>query len=117
MGLQEEFGIQVVAGLRDDDPVTAKAVEDIGLKNLGKLGVIEFYAQLSKSFVLLGVGRPRISPSPWDALCMGVPVSDELYSFVIRLILWGLVYQSHLDLGRDRSIESNQMARSTMAHD
>lgn len=78
MELQDEFGIQVVAGLKDDDPVTAKAVEDIGLKNLGRLGVMEFYEQLSKSFVLLGVGRPRISPSPWDALCMGVPVSNQL---------------------------------------
>lgn len=78
MGLQDEFGIQVVAGLKDDDPVTAKAVEDIGLKNLGRLDVMEFYEQLSKSFVLLGVGRPRISPSPWDALCMGVPVSNQL---------------------------------------
>lgn len=82
MELQDEFGIQVVAGLSDDDPVTAKAVEDIGLENLGKLGVIDFYEQLSKSFVLLGVGRPRISPSPWDALCMGVPVSNQLYSFM-----------------------------------
>lgn len=77
MGLQDEFGIQIVAGLKDDDPVTAKAVADIGLKNLGRLGVMEFYEQLSKSFVLLGVGRPRISPSPWDALCMGVPVGGQ----------------------------------------
>ncbi|ADV21512.1 hypothetical protein I305_03547 [Cryptococcus gattii E566] len=81
MELQDEFGIQVVAGLKDDDPVTAKAVEDIGLKNLGRLGVMEFYEQLSKSFVLLGVGRPRISPSPWDALCMGVPFINPILTW------------------------------------
>ncbi|KAJ3348395.1 hypothetical protein HDU83_001347 [Entophlyctis luteolus] len=32
----------------------------------------EFQAFLSKTKVLLGVGSPRISPSPYEALCLGV---------------------------------------------
>jgi hypothetical protein len=72
--LEREFGISVVGGMVEDDENTVKALKEVGLTNFGKLGKIEFYEELAKSFVLLGVGRPRISPSPWDALCMGVPV-------------------------------------------
>ena len=61
----------------DDDEVTTKALEGVGITNLGRLGKIEFYEELGRSFVFLGVGRPRISPSPWDALCMGLPVSHS----------------------------------------
>ncbi|WWD21842.1 hypothetical protein CI109_106330 [Kwoniella shandongensis] len=76
--LQREFKIKVVGGMTDDDEVTAKAVQKIGLTNLGKLGKIDFYTQLAQSSVLIGVGRPRISPSPWDALCMGVPFINPI---------------------------------------
>lgn len=73
--LEREFGISVVGGMVDDDEVTSAAVHAAGLTNLGRLGKMEFYEELATSFVLVGVGRPRISPSPWDALCMGLPVS------------------------------------------
>ncbi|WVQ84839.1 hypothetical protein IAT38_006996 [Cryptococcus sp. DSM 104549] len=81
VGLQDELGIQVVAGMKNDDEETAKRVEEIGLRNLGPLGKLEFYAQLAKSFVFIGVGRPRISPSPWDALCMGVPFINPILTW------------------------------------
>jgi hypothetical protein len=73
--LNSSLGISVVGGMVNDDGDTAAAVEAAGLKNLGQLGKIDFYKELARSFVLIGVGRPKISPSPWDALCMGVPVS------------------------------------------
>lgn len=73
--LQSELGISVVGGMVNDDEVTTEAVAKSGITNLGQLGPIEFYEELGRSFVFVGVGRPRISPSPWDALCMGVPVS------------------------------------------
>lgn len=60
--------------MEDDDEFTRKSVEEYGITNFGQLGKMEFYEELGRSFVLVGVGRPRISPSPWDALCMGVPV-------------------------------------------
>lgn len=75
--LEADLGIRVIAGMTNDDEPTAARLEEVGLTNLGKLGKLEFYEQLAKSFVILGVGRPRISPSPWDALCMGVPVSSD----------------------------------------
>lgn len=72
--LQGKLRVIVAGGLVDDDSRTTKKIAAAGLRNYGKLGKIEFYDQLARSFVLLGVGRPKISPSPWDALCMGVPV-------------------------------------------
>ena len=60
----------------NDDETTFTAVEESGVVNFGHLDKMEFYEALAGSFVLVGVGRPRISPSPWDALCMGLPVRD-----------------------------------------
>lgn len=75
--LEHEFGISVVAGMVNDDEDTATAVKTAGLQNRGQLGKTEFYKELANSFVLIGVGRPKISPSPWDGLCMGLPVSAD----------------------------------------
>lgn len=75
--LQSKQRVVVAGGMVDDDSRVTKKIKAAGLRNYGKLGKIDFYEQLAKSFVLLGVGRPRISPSPWDALCMGVPVRYE----------------------------------------
>ena len=73
--LSLEFGIRVVAGVVNDDQTTHDAVDASGVVNIGQLDKIHFYEELARSFLLVGVGRPRISPSPWDALCMGLPVS------------------------------------------
>jgi hypothetical protein len=73
--LQDEFGIKVVGGMDNNDGVTNRLIENYGMTNFGQLGKFDFFEHLSRSFVLVGVGRPKISPSPWDALCMGVPVS------------------------------------------
>ncbi|WVQ75714.1 hypothetical protein IAR50_005344 [Cryptococcus sp. DSM 104548] len=80
-GLQAEFNISVVGGMRDDDKNTTRMVEESGIRNLGHLGVVQFYEALSQSFVLVGVGQPRISPSPWDALCMGVPFINPILAW------------------------------------
>ena len=72
--MQKSLGISVVAGFSEEDETSAVFAE-MGMKDMGKLGQLQFYEMLAMSFVLIGVGRPRISPSPWDALCMGTPVS------------------------------------------
>ncbi|EIW71341.1 hypothetical protein TREMEDRAFT_42765 [Tremella mesenterica DSM 1558] len=77
-GLQKEFGIHVKGGMVDDDAETLKRVKAANIENVGRLGKIEFYEELAKSSVLIGVGRPRISPSPWDALCVGVPFINPI---------------------------------------
>ncbi|KAK6908642.1 hypothetical protein I204_02065 [Kwoniella mangroviensis CBS 8886] len=81
VGLQDTYGITVVGGMTDDDEVTSKRVKELGIKNMGKLPKLDFYQELSKSFVFVGVGRPRISPSPWDALCMGVPFINPILTW------------------------------------
>ncbi|KAJ6595853.1 hypothetical protein DFH09DRAFT_1244474 [Mycena vulgaris] len=43
------------------------------LKNIGYMSPNAFYDQLSRSLVLVGVGFPLTSPTPYDALCYGVP--------------------------------------------
>ncbi|WWC66092.1 uncharacterized protein I303_108714 [Kwoniella dejecticola CBS 10117] len=79
--LQEKYDIKVLAGMTDDDEVTSLRVKEAGLTNLGRLNKLDFYRQLAKSFVFIGVGQPRISPSPWDALCMGVPFINPILSW------------------------------------
>ncbi|KAH8823015.1 hypothetical protein DL96DRAFT_329832 [Flagelloscypha sp. PMI_526] len=51
------------------------------IQNLGVLTQSEFYYELGKSKVLLGVGNPVASPSPYDALCLGVPFINLIHSW------------------------------------
>ncbi|KAF7320159.1 hypothetical protein MKEN_00800400 [Mycena kentingensis (nom. inval.)] len=41
----------------------------------------EFYDHLGHSVVLLGVGDPILSPSPYDALCLGVPYINVILAW------------------------------------
>ncbi|KAJ7770925.1 hypothetical protein DFH07DRAFT_735138 [Mycena maculata] len=43
------------------------------IENVGLLGRDEFYGRLSNSVALVGLGDPRTSPTPYEALCFGVP--------------------------------------------
>ncbi|KAJ6615656.1 hypothetical protein B0H10DRAFT_2040487, partial [Mycena sp. CBHHK59/15] len=40
-----------------------------------------FYNVLSHSLALVGIGNPRISPTPYDALCLGVPFINPVLSW------------------------------------
>ncbi|KAG8854595.1 hypothetical protein FRB96_007465 [Tulasnella sp. 330] len=44
-----------------------------GVEKRGQLTREDFYEELSSSKILIGIGRPFLSPSPFDALCLGVP--------------------------------------------
>ncbi|TXT07450.1 hypothetical protein VHUM_03170 [Vanrija humicola] len=44
-----------------------------GIRNLPKLGPKEFDNELRKARLLLGIGHPTASPSPYRALARGVP--------------------------------------------
>lgn len=70
----------IVAGLTDDMKHTALSVPE-GVTNLGKLNQTSFYRNLGHSRVLIGIGRPFLSPSPYDALCMGVPFINPIMSW------------------------------------
>jgi hypothetical protein len=72
--MHNKLNVSFVGGFNNDEKETLRAALSAGITNFGQLGKFEFYAKLAQSFVLVGVGQPRISPSPWDALCQGVPV-------------------------------------------
>lgn len=73
--LRERLGIDMVVGMHNDNATIREELEELGIPNHGRLPKLDFFRKLGESFVLVGVGQPRISPSPWDGLCMGVPVS------------------------------------------
>lgn len=57
----------------DDGPDTVPGIDTIGQKPQA-----EWQALVAGSKVMLGLGWPRISPSPLDALCMGVPFINPI---------------------------------------
>ncbi|KAJ7683009.1 hypothetical protein B0H17DRAFT_942269 [Mycena rosella] len=61
--------IEFVAGVRGEPTADFPT----RLKNIGYMSPDAFYDQLSRSLVLVGVGFPLTSPTPYDALCYGVP--------------------------------------------
>lgn len=62
--------VQLVAGIAQNDSLNGLPK---GITDLGHLNKIQFYHHLGRSRALVGIGLPFLSPSPYDALCMGVP--------------------------------------------
>ncbi|KAF8299961.1 hypothetical protein DL93DRAFT_579628 [Clavulina sp. PMI_390] len=48
------------------------------ITNVGPLDRPDFLRRVAESKVLLGVGRPAISPTPYQALCVGVPFINPI---------------------------------------
>ncbi|KLT45760.1 hypothetical protein CC85DRAFT_310485 [Cutaneotrichosporon oleaginosum] len=48
-------------------------IEDPDIESLGRMDQKAWTEVLARSKLLLGIGRPIVSPSPYYALCMGVP--------------------------------------------
>lgn len=72
--MKQDFGFNFVAGIGK----TGSALPDAGITNLGFLSLAEFRRALGYSKVLVGVGRPRLSPTPYDGLCMGLPFINSI---------------------------------------
>lgn len=68
-----------VAGMIDDED--GKKPVPAGVANFGRLDKKAFYGELSRSRVLVGIGSPPLSPSPYDALCMGVPFVNPIFQW------------------------------------
>ncbi|KAI5889172.1 uncharacterized protein SCHCODRAFT_02633734 [Schizophyllum commune H4-8] len=66
-----------VAGMIEDADAAGKSVP-AGVANHGRLNKTAFYLELARSRVLVGIGSPLLSPSPYDALCMGVPFINPI---------------------------------------
>lgn len=81
----EEWG-RVVAAMRDEGIelwTGAKEEEDMpipeGLRRLPEMDKVAYGKTLSSVRALLGMGNPQLSPSPFNALCRGVPVVLPYY--------------------------------------
>ncbi|KAJ6620661.1 hypothetical protein B0H10DRAFT_2021327 [Mycena sp. CBHHK59/15] len=68
-------GVPFLAGTKPPSPADAPETADIAasITNVGIMKQDEFYDVLSHSLALVGIGNPRVSPTPYDALCLGVP--------------------------------------------
>ncbi|KAF5379051.1 hypothetical protein D9615_005991 [Tricholomella constricta] len=72
------YPLSVMSGIRYNADTTEPDTLPHGITDLGPLNQTQFYTQLGKSRVLIGIGHPRLSPSPYDALCMGVPFINPI---------------------------------------
>lgn len=60
---------------------TTKETAEKGIFTIGRQPQKDWVEILARSKVLLGIGRPQLSPSPYDALCLGVP-------FINPVLIW-----------------------------
>ncbi|KAF8966123.1 hypothetical protein BDZ97DRAFT_1917812 [Flammula alnicola] len=85
----EELGMNFVGGWQVDqhyggwNPDLKGLMTDIedrdhGVINFGRLDQTEFTRQVRMSRVMIGVGSPWWSPSPYNALCQGVPFINPI---------------------------------------
>ncbi|KAJ7639424.1 hypothetical protein FB45DRAFT_977204 [Roridomyces roridus] len=78
----ESAGISFLTGAGHPIPQHDVRVEEIvlstSIKNLGQQPQEQFHTMLSKTRVLIGMGDPVLSPSPYDALCLGVPFINPI---------------------------------------
>ncbi|KAL0952654.1 hypothetical protein HGRIS_006897 [Hohenbuehelia grisea] len=71
------FDVKLYVGMKNDTDFPSEIPKSI--TNLGVLSKNEFYDELGKSRAFIGIGEPVLSPSPYDALCMGVPFINPVY--------------------------------------
>ncbi|WRT65680.1 uncharacterized protein IL334_002625 [Kwoniella shivajii] len=78
---KEKFELIATIGHYEKSEVTEDHVRFHEMNNLGPLPQDEWYQTLASSKFLVGVGKPKISPSPYDALCFGVPFINPVLSW------------------------------------
>ncbi|VDB95290.1 unnamed protein product [Peniophora sp. CBMAI 1063] len=81
-------GVDFVMGLHDvtardpdhlDKEITMKDIPfPPGTRDLGALSPSDFLSELSKHKLLIGLGAPVTSPTPYEALCLGVPFINRI---------------------------------------
>lgn len=64
-------GLKLVTSVTDADEYPLPP----GLMTLPSLDSHQFRAEVAASKLMIGIGRPGLSPSPYDALCQGTPVA------------------------------------------
>ncbi|KAF7294174.1 hypothetical protein HMN09_01145800 [Mycena chlorophos] len=72
--------VRFLVGLREDGlPEEFSQEERTALHDLGRLTPTEFYDTLAHSVALVGMGAPGTSPTPYDALCLGVAFINPVH--------------------------------------
>ncbi|KAJ6615641.1 hypothetical protein B0H10DRAFT_1915806 [Mycena sp. CBHHK59/15] len=74
-------GVSFLTGSRvayEPAPATSPVDFATSIANIGEIGQERFYDELSKSVALVGLGKPVLSPTPYDALCLGVPFINPI---------------------------------------
>jgi len=74
----EETGVRYISGARPGDGVPGPLAVPDKLENFGYLPQPEFLQALAKSTILIGVGMPKTSPTPYEGLCLGVPFINPI---------------------------------------
>lgn len=75
--LGEEIGMTWVGSFKLDAK-PAGALPPPGVVQLDKLDRPAFQRKLAESGLVLGIGRPALSPTPYEALCLGVPFVNTI---------------------------------------
>lgn len=63
--IAERHGMSFVAGADHEKDKTIQA----GIHNMGRMPEDRFYEELALGRLVVGVGAPVVSPTPYDALC------------------------------------------------
>ncbi|KAJ9117021.1 hypothetical protein QFC22_004679 [Naganishia vaughanmartiniae] len=77
-GLEGQTNLTAISTAMDD-PNLIKEGSHIfgvpeGIESIGEVSKGEFEIQLARAKLMLGIGRPYISPSVYSSLCQGTPV-------------------------------------------
>jgi hypothetical protein len=70
----QDLNVEFIAGIGEPN----SPLPDPGVINIGFQTIPGFLHELGQSKALVGVGLPWISPTPYDALCMGVPFLNPI---------------------------------------
>lgn len=73
----EKFELVSLSGPKLPEGVTKETLTP-GIFTLGRQSQSDFHRFVAQSKVMIGTGAPKLSPSPYDALCMGVPFINPI---------------------------------------
>jgi len=77
--IQKRLGIEFISGFHDGDMQLTHRFSEVGIVNYGRMIRERFLEKLRETFVVIGIGLPLVSPTPWDGLCMGIPVRCGMF--------------------------------------
>ncbi|WVQ82380.1 hypothetical protein IAT38_004508 [Cryptococcus sp. DSM 104549] len=77
-GEDVEFELIATGGRKIEEGETPDVLYESKIHNLGPKPQKEWYQTVASSKFMLGLGRPWLSPSPYDALCFGVPFINPI---------------------------------------